>query len=58
MWVVRSGLPAPLVAHYTEGGGEEQPRFGPDWFYWTGYNFSSLEAKPSHWAPIPSPPKS
>lgn len=45
-----------LIAHYAHGGGEEQPRFGPDWFFWTGYSFMHLTPPPTHWMPIPKLP--
>ena len=48
-----AGTGRPLVGHYTQGGGEEQPRFGPAWFVWTGFSFRELPGAPSAWAPIP-----
>lgn len=48
-----AGRPVCHAAHYTEGGGEEQPRFGPDWFYWNGNMFVDID-RPTHWIPLPA----
>jgi hypothetical protein len=42
------------IAHYAEGGGEDQPRFGPGWFYLSSHHFYS-ECHPTHWM-LPKPP--
>lgn len=45
------------VAHWADGGGEDQPMFGPAWFYGTGYDFCEIPGKATHWAPVPEMPK-
>lgn len=50
-----SGTGRVVVAHWAHGGGEEQPRFGPAWFFWMGYGFDELRNPPSLWMPIPDP---
>lgn len=46
-----------VTAHWAHGGGEDQPRFGPAWFYWCGEGFAELRRKPTHWMPLPEPPQ-
>lgn len=53
----RAGCRGVLIVHFAQGGGEDQPRFGPDWFFWTGYSFMHLSPPPTHWMPIPLPPE-
>lgn len=50
--------PAIVIAHWAYGGGEDQPPFGPAWFYRTGWGFNELpkEAKPLAWMEVPDPP--
>jgi len=55
--VEKDGMKHPIVAHWAHGGGEDQPPFGPAWFRWTGWDFAEVIHKPTHWAPIPKPPK-
>lgn len=31
-----------MLVHWAHGGGEDQPRFGPGWFYWNGYYYSEV----------------
>lgn len=51
------GVTALYVAHWAhDSSGEEQPSFGPGWFFWTGWSFHSLPATPSHWMPLPLKP--
>lgn len=50
----RAGCRGVLIVHFAQGGGEDQPRFGPDWFYWTGYGFQHLDPPPTEWMPIPT----
>lgn len=52
----RNGRVVCDIIHYAHGGGEEQPRFGPGWFYWIGCNFEEVE--PTHWTELPSEPDS
>ena len=46
-----------LVVHYASGGGEDQPRFGPAWFFRTGYGYSELgrDNKLLSWMKLPKP---
>jgi hypothetical protein len=53
----RAGCKGVLIVHFAEGGGEDQPRFGPGWFYWTGYGFAELSPPPTHWMPLPPIPE-
>ena len=49
----RAGCNGWLIAHYADGGGEEQPRFR-GWFYWTGYDFDQIDSsKLIGWLPLP-----
>lgn len=41
----KNGSTHQQVAHWAYGGGEDQPAFGPDWFYWNGYSYCSLNCK-------------
>lgn len=50
------GTGGPVIAHWAEGGGEEQPPFGPAWFFWTGFDFRELSHKPTHWMRLPHCP--
>lgn len=52
------GTGGKVIAHWAHGGGEDQPRFGPDWFFWTGYGFSAFPSghKPTHWMRLPHCP--
>lgn len=53
---IRANIPNRIVVgHYTQGGGDEQPRFGPDWFHYNGSYFSTCQ-NPTHWRPLPPPP--
>ena len=47
-------LPEYIVVHWAQGGGEDQPPFGPAWFYSTGHGFSELprSMKLLEWRPI------
>jgi hypothetical protein len=56
--VIRANCPGSLVAHYTHGGGEEQPPFGPAWFFYDGSGFRELAHAPTKWLPLPPPPVS
>ena len=57
LWVPElHGTGGPVLAHWAYGGGEEQPRFGPAWFWWSGYSFVELVQKPSHWMRLPDCP--
>lgn len=50
----RAGCNGWLIAHYANGGGEEQPRFR-GWFFWTGYEFQQIKTeKLLGWLPLPS----
>ena len=51
--VEKNGERHALVAHWAEGGGEDQPRFGPAWFRWTEWGYQEIDSKPTHWAPLP-----
>ncbi len=52
----RAGCRGWLIAHYAEGGGEDQPPFR-GWFYWTGYSFRELAAATLlGWLPLPEIP--
>jgi hypothetical protein len=52
----RANIPHRMfVAHFTEGGGEEQPHYGPAWFYWNGHRFDEAPSL-THWMPLPVPP--
>jgi len=51
----RHGNKHVLVVHFAHGGGDDQPAFGPFWFYRTGFGFSELHGKPLGWMPIPKP---
>lgn len=58
LWVpTLHGTGGPVLAHWAFGGGEDQPRFGPAWFFWYGYGFRELPEKPTHWQPLPESPK-
>lgn len=46
-----------VVGHWAMGGGEDQPRFGPAWFYWFGGRFNEVTDPPSHWMPLPEAAK-
>lgn len=45
-----------VVAHWAYGGGEDQPPFGPAWFYNAGTYFNQVASryKPTHWMPLPA----
>lgn len=51
------GTSGTVVGHWAHGGGEDQPPFGPAWFFWTGFDFRELSKKPTHWMPLPEDPK-
>lgn len=54
---VRANIPKRMfVCHFTEGGGDEQPHFGPSWFYWNGSYFNEAHGL-THWMPLPEPPE-
>ena len=58
LWVpTLHGTGGPVLAHWAHGGGDDQPRFGPAWFFWTGFHFQELREKPTHWMPLPPEPK-
>jgi len=38
--------------HYAEGGGEDQPCFGPAWFYWNGCMYMEIDLKHCKWKPL------
>jgi len=48
-----------MVAHFAEGGGEEQPPFGPGWFYpvlskeGKVVMYAEVAPKPDGWLPLP-----
>jgi hypothetical protein len=55
----REGLPRAyrMVAHWaSDTSGDEQPPF-QGWFYWTGHGFAQTPMEPTHWMPLPAPPK-
>lgn len=52
------GTEGVVVGHWAHGGGEEQPLFGPAWFFWRGHGFAELFKRPTHWMPLPSSPES
>ncbi len=52
VFVELSGRIVCHLAHFAEGGGEEQPRYGPGWFFWNGYLYDEIK-KPLGWIPIP-----
>lgn len=52
----RAGCKGVLIVHFAQGGGEDQPRFGPGWFYWTGSGFQELSPPPTLWMPLPALP--
>jgi hypothetical protein len=58
VWPTERGWPKRhlMVAHWAQGGGEDQPRFGPAWFRWGGYGFVELNPAPTHWMPLPPLP--
>lgn len=39
------------IVHFAHGGGEEQPRFGPGWFYRCGEVWVEMDPPPTHWMP-------
>lgn len=39
-------------AHYAYGGGEDQPRFGPAWFYNNGCMYVEVDWKFHKWRPL------
>lgn len=41
-----------VVAHWADGGGEEQPRFR-GWFYDTGFDYRGLTEEPIGWVELP-----
>lgn len=52
----RAGCKGWLIAHYADGGGEEQPRF-QGWFYWTGHGFDQVPTDSLiGWVPLPDLP--
>jgi len=49
----RAGCKGWLIAHYADGGGEDQPRFR-GWFFWTGFDFRQIESGTLlGWLPLP-----
>lgn len=49
----RAGCNGWLIAHYADGGGEEQPRFR-GWFFWSGHAFLQIDEKTLlGWLPLP-----
>lgn len=59
LWVPElHGTGGPILAHWAFGGGEDQPAFGPAWFYWSYGGFSQLpeNCKPTHWMSLPKSP--
>lgn len=53
----RAGCNGWLIAHYADGGGEDQPRFR-GWFFWTGYEFQQIDsATLLGWLPLPVAPR-
>lgn len=42
------------LCHWACGGGEDQPPFGPAWFYTLGDRFVELTEKPIGWLPTPA----
>lgn len=59
VWVQRAGLKGILVAHQMAAGFsiEDHPAIDGGWYFWTGYQFALLKDKPTHWKPLPEPPK-
>ncbi len=42
------------IAHFAEGGGEDQPSFGPGWFYGSGGSgYYEVYGEPIAWFPVP-----
>lgn len=41
-----------VVAHWADGGGDDQPRF-KGWFTDDGYNFRAVVDEPDGWMPLP-----
>jgi hypothetical protein len=41
-----------IIGHFAEGGGEEQPRFGPAFFRRSGSTFVEITAKLIGWKPL------
>jgi hypothetical protein len=53
----RAGCKGWLIAHYADGGGEDQPRFR-GWFFWTGHDFRQIETgRLLGWMPLPEIPQ-
>ena len=42
-----------VVAHFAEGGGDEQPRFGPAWFWDGGGEYLEIGEEPIGWMHLP-----
>lgn len=54
LYVKRAGTYGVVIGHWAYGGGEEQPAFGPGWFFWTGWDFSGLKEEPLAWMALPT----
>lgn len=55
----RAGIPwRQLVGHFMEGGHciEDHPPIDEGWYFWTGLSFDK-PSEPTHWMPLPEPPK-
>ena len=55
----RAGIPGRcLVGHWMPGGHciEDHPPIDRAWYFWNGSMFD-IAAKPTHWMPLPEPPK-
>lgn len=49
----RAGCEGWLIAHYADGGGDDQPRFR-GWFFWTGSCFQEIaHGELLGWLPLP-----
>lgn len=55
-WPAKSGWPKErlFVAHWAHGGGDDQPPYGPAWFWWDGYGYREMDPAPTHWMPLPA----
>ncbi len=53
----RSNTRGCLIVHWAQGGGEDQPRYGPAWFYHTPSCWHDIDEKQLHgWLPPPEVP--
>lgn len=54
--LVRAGCPRHLVVHHCDFV-EDHPPIDSAWYFWTGYQFAPVQSQPTHWMPLPDPPK-